>query len=115
LTTWAESCNFTPVGAVVGFNDQLWRCLMAKDFSKYQQKVIKNYYDNRDTIALQALGEVISEIYLAEPGMKRKKMWDRAIRHLEALKVKETTWRPIVEEDSPAKLAKLLLELQAKE
>ena len=86
---------------------------MAKEFSKYQQKIIKNYYDNRESIALQSLGEVVSEIYLAE-GMKRKRLWDRAVKHLDTLGVKEETYRPIVEADSPAKLARLLTALQGK-
>ncbi len=85
---------------------------MGKDFSKYQQKIIRNYYGNRDAIALQKLGEVISEIYLCEPGMKRRRLWDRAVTHLQALNVKDSTWRPIVEADSPVKLARLLTELQ---
>ena len=88
---------------------------MAKrEFSKHQRQVIKAYYENRETIALQNLGEVISEIYLADPGMKRQRLWDRAIRHLTTLGVKETTWRPIVDADSPARLAKLLTELQGR-
>ena len=87
---------------------------MGKDLSKFQRKVIKNYYENRETLALQKLGEVVTEIYLAEPGMKRKRLWDRAIVHLQALDVKETTYGPIVEADSAARLAKLLTELQAR-
>jgi len=86
---------------------------MAKrEYSEYQRKVIKAYYDNREAIALQGLGEVVSEIYLAEPGMKRKRLWDRAVRHLIALGVAESAWRPIVEADSPVRLARLLTELQ---
>ena len=89
---------------------------MAKrDYSKFQRNIIKNFYENRETIALQNLGEVVSEIYLSEPGMKRKRLWDRAVRHLTTLGVKETTWRPIVEADSPARLAKLITELQGGE
>ena len=34
--------------------------------SKYQQKVIKNYYDNREAISLQRLSELVTELYLAE-------------------------------------------------
>ena len=57
---------------------------------------------------------MISEIYLAEPGMKRKRLWDRAVRQLQALEVKESTWRPIMEADNPARLARLLTELQSR-
>ena len=34
--------------------------------SKYQQKIIKNYYDNREAISLQRLSELVTELYLAE-------------------------------------------------
>ena len=32
------------------------------DYSKYQQKVIKNYYDNQEAILLQRLGEHVTEL-----------------------------------------------------
>ena len=35
------------------------------EYSKYQQKVIKRYYDNRDSIALQRVQELVTELYLA--------------------------------------------------
>ena len=34
--------------------------------SKHQQKIIKNYYQNREAISLQRLSELVSELYLAE-------------------------------------------------
>ena len=44
------------------------------EYTKFQQKVIKNYYDNLDTVQLQRLGEQVTEIYLAE-GKARAKRW----------------------------------------
>ncbi len=88
---------------------------MAKrEYSPFQKKIIRSFYENRETLALQQLGDVVSEIYLAEPGPKRRRLWDRAITHLTALGVKESTWRPIVEADSPQRLAKLLTELHGR-
>ena len=54
--------------------------------SKYQQKIIKNYYDNRDAISLQRLSELVTELYLAE-GKKRLKQWEYIVAALEKLKV----------------------------
>ena len=45
-----------------------------KKFSKHQQKIIKNYYDNRESISLQRLSELVTELYLAE-GKGREKQW----------------------------------------
>ena len=47
---------------------------MEKGYSKYQQKVIKNFYDNREAISLQRLSELVTELYLAE-GKGREKQW----------------------------------------
>ena len=43
------------------------------ELSKYQQSVVKNYYDNLDTALLQRLGEQVTDLYLAE-GKKRAKL-----------------------------------------
>ena len=52
--------------------------------SNYQQRVIKNYYQNRDAIMLQRLGDLISELYLAE-GAARGRLWKRVVGALEKL------------------------------
>ena len=38
-----------------------------RDFSAYQQKVIKRYYDNKDQIDEQRLAELVTNLYLAPP------------------------------------------------
>ncbi len=84
------------------------------DYSKYQQKVIKNYYDNQETILLQRLGEHITELYLAE-GKARAKRWKDIVKVLEKLKVPTSRIETLVQKDNPALLAKLLEELLAKQ
>ena len=83
------------------------------EHSKYQKKVIKNYYDNREAISLQRLGELITELYLAE-GRAREKHWKAIVTALENLKVPATRIDHLVKQDNPALLAKLLEELMAK-
>jgi hypothetical protein len=83
------------------------------EYSKYQQKVIKNYYDNMDAISLQKLGETVTELYLAE-GKKRQQQWKRIVTALEKLKVPKSRIDHLVEKDDPALVAKLLEELLAK-
>ena len=34
--------------------------------TRYQEKVIRNFYQNRDAIAVQRLQELVSDLYLAE-------------------------------------------------
>jgi hypothetical protein len=82
--------------------------------SKYQQKIIKNYYNNQGAISLQRLGELITELYLAE-GKARAKQWQYIVGALEKLKVPQSRIDHLIKQDNPALLAKLLEELLAKE
>jgi hypothetical protein len=93
--------------------DKDWN-MAKREYSEHQQGIIKRYYEHRETIALQNLSEVVSDLYLTGPGVKRKKLWERAEAHLVALKVKESTWRPIIESDNTVRLASLLSELHGK-
>ncbi len=81
--------------------------------SKYQQKIIKNYYDNREAISLQRLSELVTELYLAE-GKKRAKQWEYIVTALEKLKVPAKRIEHLRAQDNPALVAKLVEELLAK-
>jgi hypothetical protein len=82
--------------------------------SKYQQKIIKNYYDNREAISLQRLSELVTELYLAE-GKKRAKQWEYIVAALEKLKVPQDRIDHLVAKDNPSLVAKLVEELLAKQ
>ena len=58
-----------------------------KDYSKYQQDVIGRYYDNLDSIMLQKLQELCTELYLAKDGPKEDRLWERADRAMVKMKV----------------------------
>lgn len=61
---------------------------MAKsERSKYQKQVISRYYDNLDTIMLNKLGELVTELYLADTPAKQDKLWQRAHKAMVKLKV----------------------------
>ncbi|HJT31671.1 MAG TPA: hypothetical protein VJ783_06425 [Pirellulales bacterium] len=81
--------------------------------TKYQEKIIKNYYQNQDAILLQKLGEQVTDLYLAE-GKARQRKWTQAATSLAKLKVPASRVQQIVDSDNPALLAKLLEELLAK-
>jgi hypothetical protein len=78
--------------------------------SKYQQKVIKNYYENRDAISLQRLSELVTDLYLAE-GKKRAQQWKYITSALEKLKVPPERIKHLLKQDNPALVAKLVEEL----
>src|SRR5579884_4289203 len=93
--------------------DQKGRSSMA-EHTKYQQKIIRNYYQNQGSISLQKLGEEVTELYLAE-GKARTRVWTRIKANLEKLKVPASRIEHLVKSDDPALLAKLLEELLAKQ
>src|SRR5579862_8820153 len=83
------------------------------EYSKHQQRIIRNYYDNQDTILLQKLGEHITELFLAE-GKARERRWKLIVAALEKLKVPASRIQHLQKTDNPALVATLLEELLAK-
>lgn len=83
-----------------------------RDYSKYQQKIIKRYYDNADTIALQRLADLVGELYLAE-GKKKEKAWQSAVKAMEKLEVPASRIEHLLKRQDPALLAQLVKELDS--
>ncbi|HMO12884.1 MAG TPA: hypothetical protein PKD64_03655 [Pirellulaceae bacterium] len=81
--------------------------------SRYQERVIKNYYENRDAIALQRVQEIVTEIYLSE-GKKRERNWKSLELHLKKLGIAQATIDHLIKGDNPEKVAKLVQELSEK-
>lgn len=78
--------------------------------SKYQQKIIKNYYDNRETISLQRAQEIVTDLYLSE-GKKRLKYWKSLEGHLLKLDVKQQTIDHLIKQGDPQLAAQLVTKL----
>jgi hypothetical protein len=81
-----------------------------KNYSKYQQKVIERYYENRDSIALQRVQELVTELYLSE-GKKRAKHWDTIATNLEKLGVAKVTIDHLRKQDKPELVAEIVKKL----
>lgn len=86
----------------------------ARSYSKHQQKIIKNYYDNRGAISLQRLSELVTDLYLTE-GKARETKWKQAVGALEKLGIPQKQILHLRQQDNPALLAKLVEEVMAKE
>lgn len=84
------------------------------ELSKYQQTVVKRYYENLDTALLQRLGEQVGDLYLTE-GKKRTKLWEAVGKSLAKLGVPKSRIDRVVGSDDPRQLATLLQELLAKD
>ena len=83
------------------------------DLTRYQQSIVKRYYENLDSALLQKLGEQVTDLYLAE-GKKREKLWASIGGSLEKLGVPASRVAQLLKSDDPRKLATLVSELHAK-
>jgi hypothetical protein len=78
-----------------------------KSYSRYQQNVIRRYYENADSIGLQRAQELVTELYLAE-GKKRLRVWDSLEKALSKAGFKAEQIARLREQDDPAQVAQLL-------
>ena len=53
---------------------------MAKNqfLSPYQKGIVRRYYEHRDTLATQKLGEIVSELFVCEDPKKAERLWKSA-------------------------------------
>ncbi len=86
---------------------------MAKRLN-HQQRIIRNYYRNRDSIMFQRLQELVGELYLAE-GPARARLWKRAAQAMENLGIPVSRIEHLVASDNPSYLANLVEELMNKQ
>lgn len=73
---------------------------MAESRTRHQEKIIKRYYENRDSIGLQKAQEAVTELYLSE-GKKRVTVWKRLASHLEKVGMSADQIAHLKEKDSP--------------
>jgi hypothetical protein len=85
-----------------------------KKYTRHQQRIIKNYYENRAAISLQRLSELVSELYLAE-GKGRERQWKYIVGALEKLGLPPARIEHLRKQDDPRLLAKLVEELMNKQ
>lgn len=78
------------------------------DFTPHQRKIVDRYYDHRDEIMLNKLGEIVSDLYLAEGESRVKLLWGRAEKAMKQIKVPPTISAHILTSKQPELLAKHL-------
>ena len=82
---------------------------MAKnEYTEYQKDVISGYYKNLDTIMLGKLGELVTELYLADTKAKKNRLWERAHKAMIKLKVPPAIINHIIQQKDMEILAKNL-------
>ncbi len=82
--------------------------------SKFQQKAIRGFYDNREAIAVQRLQELVTELFLSA-GKQRQRHWKHVATHLAALGVKQAQIDHLVSQDDPEPVATLIKDFMSKQ
>ena len=83
-----------------------------REYTPYQQKVIKRFYENRDQIDEQRLSELVTSLYLAT-GKKQEKLWQSAEETMKRLKVPESRIAHVLKSADPAVLAEVVKDIQS--
>jgi hypothetical protein len=83
-----------------------------KEYLQYQKSVISGYYNNLDTIMLRKLGELVTELYLADTKAKKDRLWDRVHKAMVKLKVPPAIVDHIMKQKDVEVLAKNLQDWQ---
>ncbi len=76
-----------------------------REHSAHQKNIIRNYYENLDTIMLQRLQELVTDLYLADSDAKRQRLWLRVEKAMVKLTVPASMAEHILETRSPEVLA----------
>lgn len=82
-----------------------------KDYTPYQKGVIRRYYEHSETLALQKLGEIVSDLYLTDAPQKKKKLWARVEKALVQLDCPVERREMVLESQNLKALAQLLSDL----
>jgi hypothetical protein len=80
-------------------------------FSQHQKGIIKRYYENKEDINSQKLGELVSDLYMETNPAKLKRKWESVQTALLNLKVSPPRVEKIVAERNLQALAKVVEEL----
>lgn len=78
------------------------------EYSKHQKKIINNYYDNRDTIMIAKLQEIVTDLYLATTEGTKKRLWKQAAEAMTKLQIQPAVIQRIVAQNKPEVLAENL-------
>jgi hypothetical protein len=83
-----------------------------REFSSHQRGIINRYYEHQDTIVLQRLGEIVSDLAVADPGTSRR-LWESAAKALSRTSADPLRVKLVLSQRKVEALAQLVAELSA--
>ena len=81
------------------------------DRTPYQDKIIKRYYRNYDSIQQQRLAELATDLYLTE-GKAHDRLWKRVVEILTKLEFPASRIEHLIQKKDPALLPGIMKELE---
>jgi len=86
---------------------------MAKrpDLTGHQRRIVQRYYDNIDTISVQRLQEIVSDLALADDAKKADRLWKRAETALAKTAANDAEVRAALAQRNLESLARLIARL----
>jgi len=79
----------------------------------FQRGVIKRYYEHQDSLMIQRLGDIVSELFLCTNATKSKRLWNNVRAALLKSGVKQPDVDKLVEARDLESLARMVRELSA--
>ena len=79
--------------------------------SKYQKGIIRRYYENREDISTQRLGEIVTELYLATSEKKKARLWEQAEKALNNAGANEAWLKKVLADRDVESLAEIVQSL----
>ncbi|CAN5806145.1 hypothetical protein BH23PLA1_BH23PLA1_04180 [soil metagenome] len=84
-----------------------------RNYTPHQEKIIKRYYKNYDSIKVQRLSELVSDLYLTE-GKKQDRIWKQVAEALTKLEFPPARIEHLLQRKDPALIVGILGELEGK-
>lgn len=82
-----------------------------KGYTPYQQKVIKNFYENKDLRLVQKMGELVSNMYLEKSEKRLESGWKKIEKILTDLKVYSNEIEYLTKDKNLSLITKKLAEI----
>ena len=82
-----------------------------RSYTPYQKRVIRRYYQNREAASTQRLGEIVTELYLAESEKKVARLWQQVEKLLANAGANEKWIAGVVKDRNLEALAEIVKDL----
>ena len=80
-------------------------------FTAHQKGIVKRYYEHKDALMIQKLGEIVSDLYLCENEKKAELLWERAHKALMNAGANRVRVEKLMKDRHLGRLAELVKEL----